>query len=352
MEKKLGMKTYKEIFEQPAAFKDVYSRLNVLTSTFKEAFKASSPEEIIFTGCGTSLYLAQASAAIFSYYNDNITAKAVPCSELIFFPDMYLKEKKVLVVPFSRRSDTTEVKLAVQKVREYKNVKTLSVTCDERSKEYNDFYVLSPSAKEESIVMTKSFTSMLYINLLMSLWAAGKSELMESAGKIPELCEKLMNDFDNTAKKLINDNKHLNLYITLGQGAFYGVANECMNKVKEMSIANSEAYYSLEYRHGPMSLADKNTLIALLASSSISDHECALLKQLKGYGVVSFVAGNRISDEMKSYSDYYIDFKSDLDDFLLSVLAGIPGQLIGYYAAAAKNLDLDSPRNLSQAIIL
>ena len=40
----------------------------------------------------------------------------------------------------------------------------------------------------------------------------------------------------------MNEHKNLNLYIILGQGIYYGVANECMNKMKEMGLSNSEEY--------------------------------------------------------------------------------------------------------------
>ncbi len=351
MSKRLGEKTYKEIFEQPDALQAVNDSFATIFNTFNKVFEGIDPEEIIFTGCGTSLYLAQTSAAAFSYYN-SITAKAVPCSDLIMFPEMYIKEKKVLVVPITRRSDTSEVKMAIQKVRQHPNVTTLSVTCDERSKEYNDYYVLSPAAKEESVVMTKSFTSMLYINILMALSAAGETKLIEKAKRIPDLCRKFMDVFNTTSKAIIEENANLNLYITLGQGPLYGVANECMNKIKEMAIANTEAYYSLEYRHGPMALADNNTLITLLASNDAGDMEVNLMKQMKGYGAKLFIVGDKLSEEMENTADYLIELDSDLNDFELAVLAGISGQLLGYHASIAKGLDPDFPRNLSQAIIL
>ena len=44
---------------------------------------------------------------------------------------------------------------------------------------------------------------------------------------------------DELSAKLMNEHKNLNLYIILGQGIYYGVANECMNKMKEMGLSNS-----------------------------------------------------------------------------------------------------------------
>ena len=47
-----------------------------------------------------------------------------------------------------------------------------------------------------------------------------------------------------------------------------------MNKMKEMSLSHSEAYYTLEYRHGPMSLVDDKTLIILLGNEDTVDGRC------------------------------------------------------------------------------
>lgn len=53
--------TYKEIYGQPVSFQAVNDTLDTIFKTLDEAF-AEKYDEVIFTGCGTSLYLAQASA--------------------------------------------------------------------------------------------------------------------------------------------------------------------------------------------------------------------------------------------------------------------------------------------------
>ena len=100
------------------------------------------------------------------------------------------------------------------------------------------------------------------------------------------------------AKRIITEHEGLNLFITLGQGINYGVANECMNKMKEMGLSNSEAYFSLEYRHGPMSLVDENTLIILLSHSETVKEDGKLLAQMKEYGAVTAAIGNTASVDL------------------------------------------------------
>ena len=96
---------------------------------------------------------------------------------------------------------------------------------------------------------------------------------------------------DETAKQIVEDHPELNLFITLGQGINYGIANECMNKMKEMSLSNSEAYYTLEYRHGPMSLADDKTMIILLGNEDTADGDKTITEGRRGIRNTTLVPG-------------------------------------------------------------
>ena len=90
--KKNSELTYKEMYQQPASFQAVNDTLEDIFKTLDKVFFGEKKyDELIFTGCGTSLYLAQASAAAFSTYT-GIPAKGVPCSELYYFPETYVKE--------------------------------------------------------------------------------------------------------------------------------------------------------------------------------------------------------------------------------------------------------------------
>lgn len=343
--------TYKEIYGQPESFKGVNDTLEDVYKVLDKAFaKENHYDELIFTGCGTSFYLAQSAAHAFSSYT-GISAKAVPCSELYFFPETFVKDKKVLVLPITRKSYTTEVRMAIDKVRTYSGVKTLAITCDPDSKIYNDYVILSPVTSEESVIMTRSFTSMIYLAIVMAMYVAGKKDEIQAMNEYDKVAEELLPKMDEMAKRIVEENPNLNLFITLGQGVYYGIANECMNKIKEMGIANSEAYYSLEYRHGPMSLVDDNTLVLTLANSNSIEYDAKLLSQMKTFGAVTAVIGKNVSESMEDV-DYKLDLTHDYNDMQYAAIIGFIGQFIGYYIAEKKNINADSPRNLSQAIVL
>lgn len=349
--KKNGEITYKEIYRQPAAFLAINNTLEEIYTVLDKAFsKEESYDELIFTGCGTSLYLAQTAAHVFSTYN-KIPAKAVPCSELYFFPEVLLGDRKVLVLPITRKSVTSEVRMAIDKVHTFPNVKTLAITCDKDSALYNDYMILSPDADEKSIIMTSTFTSMVYLSVILAKYVGGRKQEIEDMSNYSEIAADLVAKTDQLAKKIVEENPNLNLFITLGQGAYYGVANECMNKMKEMGLVNSEAYYSMEYRHGPMSLVDENTLIISLCHSKTMDSEASILKEMKSYGATTVAIGAGVTKAVKD-GDYLLELDYGYDDNQYAALIGFIGQFIGYYVAEKKGIDADSPRHLTQAIVL
>jgi len=340
----LAQNTYREIYRQPLCFKAVAETWETIRATIDECFKTPY-DLIVFTGCGTSCYLAQSAQYLFASQNDT-PAIAVPCSELYYNAAAYCKGKRVLVVPFTRKSITTEVRMAIDAVHKLPSVTTLSVTCDEGSAAYNDYMLLSPDADEKSIVMTGTFSSMVYIAALMSMHLAGKEDEVQALLTLPEKAEKLLKPFDELTARLAAD-RPIQLLAALGQQGYYGIANETMNKVKEMSLTHAEAHHTLEYRHGPMSLADETALVVVLSCEETVEADKTLLSEMKDYGALTCAIG-KYADAFDAHEKLVLDGTP----YENVVLCSYFGQLLGYHLALKKGLDADTPRHLSQAIVL
>lgn len=341
----LGEKTYREIYGQTRSFAALLDTLPDITATLTQVF-STKYDQLIFTGCGTSFYLAQTAAHVFNLYNST-PAWAVCCSEMYDTPSAYIKGARTLVLPITRKSYTTEVRRAMDRVRAMAGVTSLSITCDGDSALYNDHVVLCPETPEDSVIMTRSFTSMVLMAEIISLFAAGRHQDIQGLKSLPALSEAAIPAMDQLAARIVSEKPNLNLFITLGQGMMYGIANESMNKMKEMSLSNSEAYYSLEYRHGPMSLLDENTLIMLFTLPETRDADTLLLRELEGYGGVSVAMGPHPEAVGGAYT-----LPLGTEALTCAVLGSIFGQMIGYHLAQKKGLNPDTPRHLSQAIVL
>ncbi|MCI8660039.1 MAG: SIS domain-containing protein [Lachnospiraceae bacterium] len=350
MDMKNSELTYREMYGQPMSFQAINDSLEDIYRVLDQVF-AEKYDELIFTGCGTSLYLAQAAAHAFGSCT-GIPAKGMCCSELYYFPETYVgKGRKVLVLPITRKSYTTEVRMAIDKVRSFEGVKTLAITCDPNSAQYNDFMILSPETAEDSVIMTRSFTSMVYLAVILAFYAGGQKEKIETLKDYGKQSEEFLKASDEMAKQIVEKHPELNLYITLGQGINYGIANECMNKMKEMSLSNSEAYYTLEYRHGPMSLVDEKTMIILLGNEETIEGDAKLLEEMKSYGAVILAVGAKASERYGA-ADYALDLDYGYDSLQNGAMIGFIGQMMGYYLAERKGLNADTPRHLSQAIVI
>lgn len=55
-------------------------------------------------------------------------------------------------------------------------------------------------------------------------------------------------------------------FVFLGGGWTVGLAAEAALRFREASLAWTEAYYAMEYRHGPIRVAGEHTLVWLLGA--------------------------------------------------------------------------------------
>ena len=88
------------------------------------------------------------------------------------------------------------------------------------------------------------------------------------------------------ARSHLGENRAINKFFFLGSDALYGIACEAMLKMKEMSLAYSEAYHTLEFRHGPMSMVDgaDSLVIGLITSACSWSGDSRVLQRNGGDG--------------------------------------------------------------------
>lgn len=343
--------TLHEILSQPEIWKKTLARAK------REHWQlppVQHPESsLLFVGCGTSLYLAQSAAAAFVRLSGS-PACALPSSEVFLFLSNNLPpSKKLLAVTISRSGRTTETVLAASLLRQKLRLPVVSITCYAESDLARecDWQMVLPEAQEKSVVMTRSFTSQLLALILAADKKNSTNSVTQHLVTIPDRGEKLLATAASTVQAIAND-ETLDHFVFLGQGIFFGAANEAMLKMKEMSLSYSEAYHTLEFRHGPMSIAGKNSLIAFFMSDAGNEHETRVLADMKNLGVRTLVFTSRADNAIRAHADYLFELGEGLAEEARLLLAVPIIQLLGYYRALAKNLDPDVPRNLSQVVTL
>ena len=106
--------TLKEIQTQTEAWNQAIEVVARNKNEFLELW-GNDYDQILFTGCGSSYYLALATASVMQSVS-GITSRALPASELIISPATYIQGKsiKYLLFALSRSGTTTETVRAAE----------------------------------------------------------------------------------------------------------------------------------------------------------------------------------------------------------------------------------------------
>ena len=348
-----GTHSLAEILSQPRCWGDCLKGLPHSLSTHKIRETFTTAREWLFIGCGSSYYIALAAAAAWHGIT-GLRTRAVPASELLLFPDLVLQESRnVAAVVISRSGRTSEALRAAALLERERNIRTLGVTCsaDQPLQTIATKTLTLLPADEESTVMTRSFSSMLLALQYTAADMVEDHEFANSLRKLAVLAEPAMNALHPRIRDFVNSRQFAD-YICLGQGPFYGLANECALKLSEMSISFAQSYHTLEFRHGPKSVVSPETLTIFLISESGYDAECDVLRETKGQGGTTLAITNRADERVRASSDLFFEFGFDLPELARLAPHVFVGQLMGLYTGLKKGLDPDNPRNLSRVVIL
>lgn len=350
-----GVHTKKEIEEQAESWDFILRKLEEERDRIKEFFKESKFSEAIFFGAGSSYYLGLSAAATFQKMT-GVRSHALPSSELLLFPKPLGNKKKtepILLIPISRSGKTTETVLTLKRLKKLYPAKSLAVSCYSASKLAinSDLSIIAEKAQEKSIVMTKSFTSLLIgLQGIASIYADDEKFLTQ-LNSLSNYTKENFPSFQRKVKKVTTELQP-DKYIYLGGGPLYGIACESMLKMKEMALESSEAYHPLEFRHGPKSIVTPETLIIMFLSDSGFDYEKELMREMKDLGAKILAFSKVINNKINKLSDYTISLPSNLREYQRLPLYLPPVQLLGLETALKKGLNPDKPQHLDQVVEL
>jgi glucosamine--fructose-6-phosphate aminotransferase (isomerizing) len=339
--------TYREIMAQADTLP---TTLRLLAELDPTGFRSDASHTPVFTGCGTSHYLALAAAAATRWLTGQ-PAVAVPAGEAWFMPEMAVtSELNPLLVPISRSGTTTETVRAAQRAKEM-GLPVFGVTINAGEIAlYADFVLELSHVHEASIVTTQSYSNLLLsLHWLAAVFAGGSADGYRAAlAEVPAAVAALLPRFDSFARDL--SRRGFDHYVFLGSGALAGVALEGMLKMTEMSQVPSEAYHSLEFRHGPISTVTEGTLVTILSCPRNLEHDLAVAAEVRGFGGTSLVLGPGVTglDE----PELAIELPPGFPDWLYGNLAVPMLQLLAYHRTVGLGLNPDAPRNLTHVVQL
>lgn len=345
--------TLPEILSQPATWL-ASQREAASDPAFQSASgRLSSASEILFVGCGSSFYLAEAAAAGWTLLAGRRT-RALPASELLLFPDLCgLGAAGLKVVVISRSGRTSEAIRAAEFLTKKRKIETIGISCalDSELSKVCDVTIALPSADEQSMVMTRSFTSMLLALLRLAVPAAAVGSFTSSLESVAAALSTRIQSLNERAESFVAKHTFAD-YIYLAQGPFFAVAREAALKMTEMSCSYAQPYHALEFRHGPKSIVAPETCLTFLLSESGMQAESEVLVEMKELGGTIVAICNRANDAVRRAADFLFELEADASE--LSFLAPflVLPQLLGFHAGVKKGFNPDEPKNLSRVVIL
>jgi fructoselysine-6-P-deglycase FrlB-like protein len=188
-------------------------------------------ERIAVVGCGSSWFMAMSYAALRE-------AAGQGESDVYAGSEFNFNRKYDRIVSISRSGTTTEIVELLERTK----IPTVVLTgvADSPVSEFATTTIAMPFADEKSVLQTR--------------WATSALALFRV--HLGEDIEKLAKDAEVALAEDLGDLVTMNQITFLGRGWTIGLAHEAALKTRESSQFWSEAYPAMDYRHGPLSVAE------------------------------------------------------------------------------------------------
>src|SRR5580693_8688082 len=209
-------------------------------------------ERVAAIGCGSSLNVARCYAALREAAGQGET-DAFPASEV---PATRRYDRLVYI---SRTGTTTEVLDALR--RAPRDTPTTAVTADPGAPLARQarHVLLLDFADERSVVSSRFITSAIML-LRAHLAARAGAGPVADIRALPDAAAR------EVARPLPPELAERAEFTFLGRGWAAAVADEAALKLREASRTWAESYPAMEYRHGPISISDENTVVWALGA--------------------------------------------------------------------------------------
>jgi glutamine---fructose-6-phosphate transaminase (isomerizing) len=352
----------KEIFEQPQTIQETMRGRLVLEEGFSKlgGLNLSREEllafdQIYITACGTSWH----SGLIGEMYIEDLARirAAVEYASEFRYRNPIVNDRTLCVV-ISQSGETADT-LAAMREAKRRGAKTLglvNVVGSTIARE-DDGGIYLHAGPEIGVASTKAFTSQVIALALLTLKLGRLRNLSVAAGReiaqaMEALPEQVQSILDRAAEieKIAETFKDATNFLYLGRGYNFPVALEGALKLKEISYIHAEGYPAAEMKHGPIALIDSEMPVVFIAPhDSVFDKVVSNIQEVKARGGRVICITSQDEPVLKGKIDFEIRVPKTID-MLFPILTVIPLQLLAYYVAVKRGLDVDQPRNLAKSV--
>lgn len=352
---------FKEMMEQPRVIRDTIEprihdgevKLDNIELTAKEIKKLS---RIVILGCGSAYHVG----CVGKYVLESLIRKPVEvdlASEFRYRNPII--DESSLVIVISQSGETADTVAAMRDAAAHgaRTLAVVNVVGSTIAREADDV-LYTWAGPEIAVATTKAYSAQLAAIYLLGLYMAseiktiGRRDLkryVQALLKLPEQIEDILErrgEIEKIAKKFYTKK---DAYF-LGRGEDYAAAMEGSLKLKEISYLHSEAYAAGELKHGTISLIEPKTFVVAVATSKAHyDKMLSNVEEVISRGASVVALTEEGNTALAKKADYLFTVPVTEDIFIPS-LSVPPLQLLGYYVAKLKGLDVDKPRNLAKSV--
>ena len=358
----------KEIFEQPNCLRDAMSgRLiadpehpennRIVLSALRDyRDRLVNARNIIILGCGTSWH----AGLIGKQLIEGMCRKRVSVEYASEFRyNNPVVDKEDVVIAISQSGETADTLAAIQLAKQngalifgIVNAVGSSIA---RETDTGIYLHVGP---EIGVASTKAFTGQVAMLTLFALALGHETgtladdEYHNLIGELAQIPAKMEKELEVTEKiaNLAKMFTYAHNFLYLGRGFNYPVALEGALKLKEISYIHAEGYPAAEMKHGPIALVDQDMPIVFIATHHklyekiISNMQ--EVKSRKGRILAIVTEGD---EHVREIADNVIEVPKT-ENCLVPLLSVVPLQILAYYVAVDKGLNVDMPRNLAKSV--
>src|SRR3954469_1455569 len=352
----------KEIMEQPQTIENTmrgrlvteegFSKLGGLNLTMDEL---QGLDQIVLTACGTSWHSALIGKLMIEEHA-RIRCEVEYASEFRYRNPIV--SDRTLCIVISQSGETADT-LAAMREAKRRGAKTLGLVNQVGSTiaREEDGGIYLHAGPEIGVASTKAFTSQvialalltLKLGRLRNMSVVQGREIAQAMEALPEQIQSIL-DRAKEVEKIASAFTDATNFLYLGRGYNFPVALEGALKLKEISYIHAEGYPAAEMKHGPIALIDENMPVVFIAPhDSVFDKVVSNIQEVKARGGKVICITSREEPQLKPLIDFEFRIPETVE-MLYPILTVIPLQLLAYYVAVKRGLNVDQPRNLAKSV--
>mgnify|MGYP002652021320 FL=1 len=344
----------KEIHEQPAVmrriiqeYQDDEGNLKIDEDIINDVSQA---DRIYIIAAGTSYHAGLVGKEFLEKWS-GVPTEVHVASEFVY--NMPLLSEKPLFIYISQSGETADSRAVLVETKKlgHKALTITNVPGSTLSREA-DHTLLLHAGPEIAVASTKAYTAQIAVLSILAQIVArthGREadiDLLRELAKVTTAIETIVDDAPVMEKIATDFLETTRNAFFIGRTIDYNVSQEGALKLKEISYIQAEGFAGGELKHGTIALIEDDTpVIALATQENVNLSIRGNVKEVVARGTKPCIIS--MEGLEKDGDTYVIPHVHELLTPLVSVVAL---QLIAYYAALHRGLDVDKPRNLAKSV--